>query len=1299
MADLVAALRRDVAGDVLDDRASLGRYATDASIYQMMPLAVVIPRTVDDVAATMAIARAQGVPVLPRGGGTSQCGQTVNTAIVMDTSRHLRRVLDIDPAAATALVEPGIVLGDLNAALKQHGLFFPVDPSTHARCTIGGMAGNNSCGSKSIRYGLMADNVHAIDAILADGTCHRFADVPDNFAEPMPPAVTTLIQTLRALGHNDADEIARRFPTALRRVGGYNIDALTPAARIAGRASLARLLVGSEGTLAFSAALALKLSPIKPRKILGICQFPDFRAAMATTRHIVTLEPEAVELVDRTMIDLARSIPLFQGTIGRMVRGEPDSLLIVEFHGHDDAPLLARLRELETLMADLGYPDAVVPATDAGFQAAIAEVREAGLNIMMSMKGDGKPVSFIEDTAVSLDDLADYTERLNEVFTRHGTKGTWYAHASVGCLHVRPVLNMKDPTDVATMRTIAEECFSLVRAYKGSHSGEHGDGIVRSEFHEPMFGSRIVSAFAQVKDAFDPTGLLNPGKIVRAPKMDDRTLFRYAPGYAAITDFAPVLDWSAHPGPLGGLLGAVEMCNNNGTCRKFDAGTMCPSFRATRDEQHVTRGRANTLRLALTGQLGPDAITGDAVAEAMKLCVSCKGCKRECPTGVDMARMKIEVMAARAGRHGVAAREWLVAAPSRLRPHRGHARAARQPAQPRPRPAPRRHPHRPRRRAPAAGMAPRLVPRPRGRRHLRRPRRRPAICRHVQPLFRAREPPRRDPRAARRRFSRPHAGHRCAPALLRPDLPLCRPGRARPPGSRPHARRAGRKPAGGRSRTILPAHPARRGSGPASWSRRPRPGRPRHAAERVPGRQDPAARPARRPRACARALPSESPRRLPRCPRSAPPGAQPRRAADHIVLLRHGRRLRLPGRNAGRLARHGGGRPAAGRARGRGRRSRRRRRHLLPPPDPRPRRPRRRPLCAGAGPGARHGLMARAPHEIGFRNLLIAATLFILVSVAGTLGYMELFGWSALDAVYMVIITVFTVGYGETRPLDDPGLRVFTMGLIVLGSTGLIFFTSSLVQFMTLGQIDRLIGARRMQGDIAHLSDHTVICGYGRIGRMLAAELQRGKLPFVVVDSSAERMQEATQDHCLAMVGDATEEGVLTKVGIAKARTLATVLPNDATNVFITLSARGLNADLYIIARGEAATTEQKLVRAGADRVVMPTQIGAERIAHLILFPNARDLLNQAGADKTSRASQFAADLSELGVALHEVVVPKGSSWLGRPLAEVLGKRCVPVAIYRQDGSVESPPPNTARLHAGDAVVMVVARQDPVPVP
>ena len=315
-------------------------------------------------------------------------------------------------------------------------------------------------------------------------------------------------------------------------------------------------------------------------------------------------------------------------------------------------------------MGDLGFPGAVVDAIDPAFQAAVLEVRAQGLNIMMSMKGDGKPISFLEDCAVRLEDLADYTDRLTQIFEKHGTYGTWYAHASVGCLHVRPVLNLKQELEVKKMRAIAEEAFAMVREYKGSHSGEHGDGLVRSEFHEAMFGGRLVRAFEEVKDAFDPQGLFNPGKIVRPPKMDDRSLFRFKPDYRPLP-IATALDWSE----WGGFAAAAEMCNNNGACRVRDPGVMCPSFRATGDERHLTRGRANTLRLALSGQLGPDALVSPDMRETMDLCISCKGCKRECPTGVDMARMKIEFLHHYRRRHGLSRRDRLIAYLPRYAPH------------------------------------------------------------------------------------------------------------------------------------------------------------------------------------------------------------------------------------------------------------------------------------------------------------------------------------------------------------------------------------------------------------------------------------------------------------------------------------------------------------------------------------------------------------------------------------------------------------------------------------------------------
>ncbi len=663
-------LAKTIEGEVLFDRASRGRYSTDASIYQIEPVGVVVPKTLADVEAAASIAREEGVPLLPRGGGTSQSGQTVGRALVLDYTKHINRLLETDVAAGTCFVEPGILLDELNRQLKPTGLWFPVDVSTSSRATIGGMTGNNSCGTRSIRYGIMRDNVLAIDALLADGIKARFGEVAaGSEALNAPDAASDLFRDLRLLGTREAAHIAQAFPEVSRRVGGYLIDGLAP--QPAGRPlNLATILCGSEGTLAFSERIRLKLSPLPKNKALGICHFATFRKAMEAAQHIVKLGPVAVELVDRTLIELARDIAMFRPVMEAHVRGKPDALLFVEFAEDDQAENLRRLDRLNELMGDLGHPKSVVKITDAGEQRAVWEVRAAGLNIMMSMKSEGKPVSFIEDCAVPLEHLADYTERLTAVFEKHGTRGTWYAHASVGCLHVRPVLNLKLEQDAKTMRAIAEEAFAMVKQYKGSHSGEHGDGLVRSEFHELMYGRKTVEIFEAVKDRFDPAGIMNPGKIVRAAPMNDRALFRYKPDYA-VPDMRTALDWSAYPGAGGGFQGAVEMCNNNGECRKLQGGAMCPSYRVTLNERDVTRGRANTLRLAISGQLGPDAFASDEMAETMKLCVSCKACRRECPTGVDMAKMKIEVLSARRGKRngGLPLRDRLVAYLPRYAPY------------------------------------------------------------------------------------------------------------------------------------------------------------------------------------------------------------------------------------------------------------------------------------------------------------------------------------------------------------------------------------------------------------------------------------------------------------------------------------------------------------------------------------------------------------------------------------------------------------------------------------------------------
>jgi FAD/FMN-containing dehydrogenase/Fe-S oxidoreductase len=653
-------LKAAAVGEVGFDPFTRGRYATDASHYQIFPLGVVVPRTIDEAERAIGICRAEGVSVTARGGGTSQAGQTVNHGVVVDCSHFINRVLEVDVAARRCVVEPGIVLDELNRKLKSTGLWFPVDISTASRATIGGMVGNNSCGARSLRYGNTRENVLSIDAMLADGTRAHFGRIGDSGVNV--PA--DLQRDLLAIAAREANEIERRFPKVQRRVGGYNLDALVPGKN---DINLAHILVGSEGTLAFSTKIELKLSPQLGRRAVGACHFGSFHEAMKAAQHIVTLGPIAVELIDRTMLGLAADIAMFKPTVEAFLRGDPEAILFVEFAEADWDENLRRLKRLNDMLGDLGIAwehggakwGGVVEVLDAKLQAGITEMRTAGLNIMMSMKDAGKPVSFVEDCAVPLEHLADYTARLTEVFERNGTRGTWYAHAAVGCLHVRPVLNLRLDKDVRAMRAIAEDAFAMVREYKGSHSGEHGDGIVRSEFHDKMFGAELVHAFEEVKDRLDPHGLFNPGKIVRAPQFDDRGNFRYGADYRAAA-MTTALDWSAYPGEGGGFQGAVEMCNNNGACRALSGGVMCPSYRVTFNERDVTRGRANTLRLAITGQLGPDALTSDAMVETLKLCVSCKACRRECPTGVDMARMKIEVLRTRSEKFGLSLHDRLV---------------------------------------------------------------------------------------------------------------------------------------------------------------------------------------------------------------------------------------------------------------------------------------------------------------------------------------------------------------------------------------------------------------------------------------------------------------------------------------------------------------------------------------------------------------------------------------------------------------------------------------------------------------
>jgi len=527
----------------------------------------------------------------------------------------------------------------------------------------------------------MVHNVLGAQAWTSDGTLLTLG----HFADSSGPA-RALGEYVRAMAEELRPDIEARWPKVMRRVGGYNLDIFCNQSErpytADGSVNLAHLLVGSEGTLALTKNLTLQLSELPRAKVLGVVNFPTFYAAMDAAQHIVKLGGglSAVELVDRTMIELSLQNPAFAPTVRTALLGSPDAILLVEFSGASKADLLPKMKQLVELMGDLGLPGSVVEMIEDAPQKNLWEVRKAGLNIMMSLKGDGKPVSFIEDCAVPLEHLAEYTDALTEVFQKHGSKGTWYAHASVGTLHVRPILDMRRD-GAPKMRAIAEEASALVRKFKGAYSGEHGDGLCRGEWISWQFGPQITQAFAGIKAHMDPLGLLCPERMIEPPKMDDTSLMRYAPGYKVIP-IQTALDWRAWdvqndpvteqtsaPGtggdPAQGLAKAVEMCNNNGHCRKFDAGTMCPSFRVTRDEQHVTRGRANTLRLALSGQIAGlkagDALASQTVHDALELCVGCKGCKRDCPTGVDMAKMKIEFLHHYKARHGHTLKDKLIA--------------------------------------------------------------------------------------------------------------------------------------------------------------------------------------------------------------------------------------------------------------------------------------------------------------------------------------------------------------------------------------------------------------------------------------------------------------------------------------------------------------------------------------------------------------------------------------------------------------------------------------------------------------
>ena len=624
------------------DRPSRLLYATDASIYEMEPLAVVYPRSAADVAHVLRVAARRGLPVLPRGAGTSLAGQTVNHAVVLDFTPHMDRIIQIDATERWARVQPGVVLAQLNRALRDHGLHYPIDPSTANRATIGGGIGNNSCGSHSAVYGKTVDNVIALDLLLADATAARFTHYePQVLAakHAQPGREGDIYRAVERLTTQYRDEIRARFPKLLRRVSGYNLDAL-----VQDPANLAPLIVGSEGTFALVTEATVRLAPIPVCKGLAVIHFRSVVEAAEATVVANRCRPSAVELVDATIIDRCRQHPSYASLV-EFVQGDPGALLLVEFYGDSAAELTDKLDALAAALAGerLGY--ATVITLDPDQQRAMWRMREIGLGILMGVRGDAKPLAFVEDTAVDPDRLPQFVARFDALIRDHGFTAAYYGHASVGCLHIRPHANIKDASELVSMQRLAERIADLVVEFQGSLSGEHGDGILRGAFMERMFGPRIVQAFRELKAAFDPDGLLNPGKIIDVPPFADN--LRLGP-HTVNQDPSTHLSFTAD----GGIARAVELCNGQGACRKFDGG-MCPSYMVTKDEEHSTRGRANLLRQALNGVLPPQDLAGDRIHKALDLCVECKACKSECPSGVDMAKLKYETLTHYHNAHGL----------------------------------------------------------------------------------------------------------------------------------------------------------------------------------------------------------------------------------------------------------------------------------------------------------------------------------------------------------------------------------------------------------------------------------------------------------------------------------------------------------------------------------------------------------------------------------------------------------------------------------------------------------------------
>jgi FAD/FMN-containing dehydrogenase/Fe-S oxidoreductase len=633
--DLERELARVIRGDVRFDAASRLLYSTDASMYQVEPVGVVIPRDADDVQAALEVARQHRVAVLPRGGGTSLTGQTVNHALVLDFSRHLDQVLEVNAEELWARVQPGLVQDNLNHHVRTLGLQFGPDTSTSNRATLGGMLGNNSGGSHSIAYGLTVEHVIELTTLLSDGSRAVFGEVtPEAFAAKCraPGLEGAIYREVARIRETYADEIRTRYPAHWRRVSGYNLDELLKDRPL----NMARVLVGSEGTLVTVLEAKVRLVRRPKKTALEVIHYHDIQEALESSQPILETGPYAVELTDKMILDLARN-NIEQSQRMGFVQGDPAAIMIVEYAGETDAEVRAKIAELDACRQRGRFGYAAHVAHDTAEQQSIWKLRKAGLGLLLGMKGDKKPIAFVEDTAVEPRHLGEFVSSFREIFAKHDTVGAYYGHCSVGCLHIRPVIDLKTPRGLEQVRAIADEITDLVVRFRGTLSSEHGDGRARSPYLEKLFGPRLMQAFRELKHAFDPDNRMNPGNIVAPVGITEH--LRYGTQY---TTWEPttLLDFSEQ----GGFAASIEMCNGVGACRKTLEGTMCPSYMVTKDEEHSTRGRANALRAALSGRLPKAEFTGRRLYEVMDLCLECKGCKAECPANVDMAKLKYEFL-------------------------------------------------------------------------------------------------------------------------------------------------------------------------------------------------------------------------------------------------------------------------------------------------------------------------------------------------------------------------------------------------------------------------------------------------------------------------------------------------------------------------------------------------------------------------------------------------------------------------------------------------------------------------------